>query len=243
MVVGTNGGVEPSSTTKTSTPGSVWPSALAMARCASCGRSCVGITTVAVGPVGSAEDIGAKSRAVIRSPGTVGRWASGDEMQAADLMRLQADAILQAADRLDPAAFRKAVELVANCRGKVVISGSGKSGIIGQKISATLTSIGAPSVSLHPSDALHGGLGIVGQDDVAVLLSNSGETEVLVLLPYLDHRNVPVIAIVGNTRSTLAQRADVVLDAYCEREAGPLNLAPTSSTSVARARRTRRPCR
>lgn len=156
-------------------------------------------------------------------------------MQAADLMRLQADAILQAADRLDPAAFRKAVELVANCRGKVVISGSGKSGIIGQKIAATLTSIGAPSVSLHPSDALHGGLGIVGPDDVAVLLSNSGETEVLVLLPYLDHRNVPVIAIVGNTRSTLAQRADVVLDAHCEREAGPLNLAPTSSTSVALA--------
>jgi arabinose-5-phosphate isomerase len=160
---------------------------------------------------------------------------SADQLQAAELMKLQADAIVQAAERLDPAAFRKAVELVSSCRGKVVLSGAGTSGIIGQKISATLTSTGSPAVSLHPSDALHGALGIVSADDVAILISNSGETEVLVLLPYLDDRKVPVIAIVGNTRSTLARRADVVLDAFCEREAGPLNLAPTSTTSVALA--------
>lgn len=160
---------------------------------------------------------------------------SADQLQAAELMKLQAHAIVQAAERLDPAAFRKAVELVSSCRGKVVLCGAGKSGIIGQKIAATLTSTGSPAVSLHPSDALHGGLGIVSADDVAILISNSGETEVLVLLPYLDDRKVPVIAIVGNTRSTLARRADVVLDAFCEREAGPLNLAPTSTTSVALA--------
>lgn len=157
-------------------------------------------------------------------------------MQAAELMKLQAEAIVQAADRLDTAAFRKAVELVSSCRGKVILSGAGTSGIIGQKISATLTSTGAPAISLHPADALHGGLGIVSSDDVAILVTNSGETdEVLVLLPYLEERRVPVIAIVGNVHSTLAHRADVVLDAFCEREAGPLNLAPTSTTSVALA--------
>ena len=161
---------------------------------------------------------------------------SADQLQAAELMKLQADAILQAADRLDPAAFRKAVELVASCRGKVIVSGAGTSGIIGSKISATLTSTGSPAISLHPSDALHGGLGIVSSDDVAILVTNSGETdEVLVLLPYLEERRVPLIAIVGNVRSTLARRADVVLDAFCERESGPLNLAPTSTTSVALA--------
>jgi arabinose-5-phosphate isomerase len=159
-----------------------------------------------------------------------------DHLQAAELMKLQADAIVQAADRLDPAAFRKAVDLVAGCRGKVIISGAGTSGIIGRKISATLTSTGTPALSLHPSDALHGGLGIVAADDVAILVTNSGETdEVLVLLPYLEERKVPVIAIVGNTRSTLARRADVVLDAFAEKEAGPLNLAPTTSTSIALA--------
>ena len=159
-----------------------------------------------------------------------------DQLQAAELMRLQADAIVQAADRLDPAAFRKAVELVAGCRGKVIVSGAGSSGIVGRKISATLTSTGTASVSLHPSDALHGGLGIVDSDDVAILVTNSGETdEVLVLLPYLEERKVPLIAIVGNTRSTLARHADVVLDAFAEREAGPLNLAPTSSTTIALA--------
>jgi arabinose-5-phosphate isomerase len=158
------------------------------------------------------------------------------ELQAPQLMRLQAEAIIEAADRIDPAAFQRAVELVADSEGKTVISGTGASGIIGRKIAATLTSTGTAAVFLHPSDALHGGLGIVTGDDIAIVISNSGETdELLAFLPYLEHRKVPMIAIVGNVRSTLARRAEVVLDAFAAREACPLDLAPTSSTSVALA--------
>ena len=116
------------------------------------------------------------------------------------------------------------------------MSGTGASGNIGRKISATLTSTGSAAVYLHPSDALHGGLGVVTPDDVAIVLSNSGETdELLALLPYLADRKVPVVAIVGNVRSTLARYAEVVLDAFAAREACPLDLAPTASTSVALA--------
>ena len=154
----------------------------------------------------------------------------------ADLIRVLAQALLDAADRLDPTAFAGAVDLVSGTEGRVLLSGAGTSGMIARKIAATLTSTGTPALFLHPSDALHGGLGIVTGDDVAVLVSNSGETdELLVLLPYLEHRKVPVIAIVGNLRSTLASRSAVVLDAFAAREAGPLNLAPTSSTAVALA--------
>src|SRR5207253_11102509 len=104
------------------------------------------------------------------------------------------------------------------------------------KLAATLTSTGTAALFLHPSDALHGGLGIVSPHDVAIVVSNGGETdELLALLPYLEHRKVPVIAIVGNLRSTLAGRAAVALDAFAAREACPLNLAPTASTSVALA--------
>jgi arabinose-5-phosphate isomerase len=152
------------------------------------------------------------------------------------LMRMQAEAITAAAARLDERAFARAVDLVATCQGNTVLSGSGKSGIIAQKIAATLTSTGTAAVFLHPSDALHGGLGIVGSDDVAIILSNSGENdEVLACIPYLADRKVPLVVIVGNLDSTLAHHADVALDAYASREACPLNLAPTSSTSVALA--------
>ena len=154
----------------------------------------------------------------------------------ADLIRLQAQALLDAADRLDPATFATAVDLLSAVEGRVLLSGAGTSGVIARKIAATLTSTGTAALFLHPSDALHGGLGIVTGDDVAVLVSNSGETdELLVLLPYLEHRKVPVIAIVGNLRSTLASRSAAALDAFAAREACPLNLAPTSSTSVALA--------
>ncbi|HYE15521.1 MAG TPA: KpsF/GutQ family sugar-phosphate isomerase, partial [Pyrinomonadaceae bacterium] len=130
----------------------------------------------------------------------------------------------------------RAVSLLSACRGKVVLVGVGKSGNVAQKIAATLTSTGTVSVFLHPSDALHGGIGLVAADDVVVVLSNSGETaEIVELLPYLQHRRAPVVAIVGNTDSTLARRADVVLDASVEQEACPLNLAPTTSTTVALA--------
>lgn len=159
-----------------------------------------------------------------------------DRYDASELMRLQADAIVEAAARLDHSAFERAVDLVVHCDGKVVVSGAGTSGNIARKVTATLTSTGSAAVFLHPSDALHGGLGLVAPGDVAIVVSNSGEVdEILAFLPHLGHRKVPVVAIVGNLRSTLARQAEVVLDAAAAREACPLNLAPTSSTSVALA--------
>jgi arabinose-5-phosphate isomerase len=152
------------------------------------------------------------------------------------LLRIESDAIAQTATRLDAAQVSHVVDLLANCGGKVVILGVGKSGIIGQKIAATLTSTGTAALYLHPSDALHGSLGIVQQDDVVIVLSNSGETdEIVAMLPYLKNRDVPIVAIVGNVNSTLARRADAVLDASVDQEACPLNLAPTTSTTVALA--------
>jgi arabinose-5-phosphate isomerase len=153
-----------------------------------------------------------------------------------NLLRIEADAIAQTATRLDAAAVERVVDLLACCEGKVVILGVGKSGIIGQKIAATMTSAGTVALYLHPSDALHGGLGIVQGNDVVIVLSNSGETdEIVEMLPYLKHRALPIIAIVGNLNSTLARSAAVVLDASVDKEACPLNLAPTTSTTVALA--------
>ena len=153
-----------------------------------------------------------------------------------NLLRIESDAIAQTATRLDPAAVERVVDLLAECKGKLVIVGVGKSGIIGQKIAATMTSAGTAAFYLHPSDALHGGLGIVQSNDVVIMLSNSGETdEILAMLPYLKNREVAIVAIVGNLNSTLARRADVVLDASVDKEACPLNLAPTTSTTVALA--------
>src|SRR6185437_4937662 len=152
------------------------------------------------------------------------------------VLRIESDAIAQTANRLDPEQAGRVVELLAACKGKVVILGVGKSGIIGQKIAATMTSAGTAALYLHPSDALHGGLGIVQADDVVIVLSNSGETdEIVAMLPYLKNRSVPIVAVVGNLNSTLARRSDVVLDASVDQEACPLNLAPTTSTTVALA--------
>lgn len=156
--------------------------------------------------------------------------------QVVELLRIEAAAIASTTARLQRAEVERAVELLAECRGKVVLVGVGKSGNIAEKIAATLTSTGTAAVYLHPSDALHGGLGLVTPDDVVIALSNSGETdEVLTMLPYLKNRRVPIIALVGNLRSTLARSADVVLDASVDQEACPLNLAPTTSTTVALA--------
>lgn len=156
--------------------------------------------------------------------------------QVRSLLQLEADAIAASAQRLDPEAVEQAVELLLHCRGKVVLSGVGKSGIVAQKIAATLNSIGTTAVFLHPCDALHGDLGIVNAADVGVVLSNSGETDELIqMMPHLKHRAVPTIAILGNLNSTLAQQATVTLDASVDREACPLNLAPTTSTTVALA--------
>ncbi len=156
--------------------------------------------------------------------------------QVVDLMLMEAEAIRATASRLKRKQVKRALELLYDCRGKVLVVGVGKSGHIAEKIAATLTSTGTAAVYLHPSDALHGGLGIVNPGDVVIALSNSGETdEVLTMLPYLKHRQVPIIAIVGNLRSTLARTAEVVLDASVDQEACPLNLAPTTSTTVALA--------
>src|SRR4029078_3434021 len=152
------------------------------------------------------------------------------------VLRIESDAIAQTATRLDREQGGRVVDVLANCTGKVVILGVGKSGIIGQKIAATMTSAGTAALYLHPSDALHGGLGIVQADDVVIVLSNSGETdEIVAMLPYLKNRSVPIVAVVGNLNSTLARRSDVVLDASVDQEACPLNLAPTTSTTVALA--------
>lgn len=154
----------------------------------------------------------------------------------AALLQLEADAITFAARRLQPSEVEQAIELLSACQGKVVVLGIGKSGIVARKIAATLTSTGTGAMYLHPSDALHGDIGCVSSADVAVLLSNSGETdELLLLLPHLKRRGVPCISIVGNLRSTLAANSDVILDASVEREACPFNLAPTASTTVALA--------
>ncbi|MDT5123977.1 MAG: arabinose-5-phosphate isomerase [Acidobacteriota bacterium] len=156
--------------------------------------------------------------------------------QVIDLLLMEADAIRVTASRLKPEHVERAIELLKTCRGKVVLVGVGKSGNIAEKIAATMTSTGTVAVYLHPSDALHGGLGIVTSEDVVVALSNSGETdEIVTMLPYLKHRRVPIIALVGNINSTLARSADVILDASVDQEACPLNLAPTTSTTVALA--------
>ncbi len=152
------------------------------------------------------------------------------------MLRIESDAIAQTANRLDRAAVEQAIELLSACKGKILLVGVGKSGVIAQKIAATLTSTGTVALHLHPSDALHGGLGIVNSDDVVIALSNSGETdEVIAMLPFLKQRRVPIIAIVGNLNSTVARKAEVVLDASVDQEACPLNLAPTTSTTVALA--------
>src|SRR4051812_39905930 len=155
---------------------------------------------------------------------------------ALDVLGHEAGAIAAAAQRLDRVTFDRAAQLLAGCAGTVATVGAGTSGIVARKIAATLTSTGTPAVFVHPSDALHGGLGVIGSQEVVIAVSNSGETaELSALFPYLRGREVPMIAIVGNLRSSLAQHADVALDAYAEREAGPHGIVPTTSSSVALA--------
>jgi arabinose-5-phosphate isomerase len=151
------------------------------------------------------------------------------------VLELEAREIERAASRLD-GAFARAVALLAAARGRVIVSGVGKSGLIARKIAATLTSTGTPATYLHPVDSLHGDLGIVGREDVAILLSKSGETEELFgLLTALQRLSVPIIALTGGADSTLAKVAKEVLDAGVAEEACPHDLAPTTSTGVALA--------
>jgi arabinose-5-phosphate isomerase len=138
-------------------------------------------------------------------------------------------------DRLDEG-FEQAVMLVDQCRGRVVVTGMGKSGIIAKKIAATLASIGIPSAFLHPAEGIHGDLGMISRGDVVIALSNSGETEELIkILPAIKRLGLSLIALTGNVNSMLAKNSDVVLDVSVAEEACPLDLAPTASTTAALA--------
>jgi arabinose-5-phosphate isomerase len=151
------------------------------------------------------------------------------------VLRLEAESIIALCPRLDER-FVTAVELMRSCRGRVVVAGMGKSGLVGRKIAATLASTGTPAYFLHPAEGVHGDLGILGRDDVVLGLSNSGETdEMLGVLPQIKRLGVPLILLTGNPRSTLARQSDVVLDVAVREEACPMNLAPTSSTTAALA--------
>lgn len=154
---------------------------------------------------------------------------------AQDVLRMEAEAVLELVPRVDKN-FADAVTLILECHGRTVITGMGKSGIIGRKMAATLASTGTPSFYLHPAEGIHGDLGMVTCDDVVIALSNSGETgEVLNILPSLRRIGAKIIAMVGNSNSTLAKNADVVLNVGVSQEACPLGLAPTSSTTAALA--------
>lgn len=151
------------------------------------------------------------------------------------VLRLEADAIGRAGERLG-APFVEACTLLANAKGRVIVSGIGKSGIVARKIAATLTSTGTPSTFLHPVEGLHGDLGIVSNQDVAILLSKSGETaELAGLIDYFLRTGVPIIGMTGRVDSALGANATVVLDCSVEEEACPHDLAPTTSTTVTQA--------
>ena len=154
---------------------------------------------------------------------------------AQNVLRMEAEAILELVPRVDEN-FTAAVEMILACPGRTVITGMGKSGIIGRKMAATLASTGTPSFYLHPAEGIHGDLGMVTAGDVVIALSNSGETgEVLNILPSLRRIGAKIIAMVGSENSTLAKNADVVLNVGVSKEACPLGLAPTSSTTAALA--------
>ena len=154
---------------------------------------------------------------------------------AARELRLEAESISGLRGRLDDN-FVRAVELMHGCRGRVIVTGMGKSGLIGRKIASTLASTGTPAYFLHPAEGVHGDIGMVARDDLVLGLSNSGETdEVLAVLPAIKRLGVPLILLTGSPASTLARQADVILDVGVPEEACPMNLAPTSSTTAALA--------
>lgn len=160
----------------------------------------------------------------------------GDKVltRAENVLRLESDGILSMIERLDES-FVNAVQLLRQCRGKVVVTGLGKSGLICRKIAATLASTGTPAFFLHSGDGVHGDLGMVMQGDVVLAISNSGETEeILKLLPHFKHHGIKLIVMTGNPESSLAKAGDVVLNVRV-KEACPLGLAPTTSTTVALA--------
>lgn len=154
---------------------------------------------------------------------------------AKEVLDIESDAILRLKNGIGEN-FEKAIELLYACRGRVIVSGMGKSGHIGKKIAATLSSTGTPSYFLHPAESTHGDSGIITRDDVIIAISNSGETkELLNLLPLIKRFGVPMIAMTGGLNSTLSKTGEVTLDISVEKEACPLNKAPTASTTAALA--------
>jgi arabinose-5-phosphate isomerase len=155
--------------------------------------------------------------------------------RAKEVLNIEATGIVSLIDRLDDH-FIQAIELLYNCRGKVVVTGLGKSGLVCRKIAATFSSMGTPSFFLHAGDANHGDMGMIMEGDVVLAVSNSGETEeILTLIPTLKRIGVRIVAMTGNHDSTLSRAADVVLDAGVTEEACPLGLSPTASTTAALA--------
>jgi arabinose-5-phosphate isomerase len=151
------------------------------------------------------------------------------------VLQTEANAILKALGRINHQ-FETAVEILFRCRGQIVVTGMGKSGLIGRKIAATMTSIGSPAVFLHPAEAIHGDIGIIHPEDTVIALSTSGETgEVKRLLSYLKRLGIKLISLVGNPRSTLARQSDVFIDCSVEKEACPIGLVPSASSTLALA--------
>ncbi len=162
---------------------------------------------------------------------TLNKISSIEEL-AKEVLDIEAQSIMKLKDRIG-ADFDRAIDILYNCRGRVIITGMGKSGHIGRKIAATLSSTGTPSYFLHPAESTHGDSGLITRDDVVVAISNSGETaELLNLLPLIERFGVPMIAMTGKLNSTLAQKSEVVLDISVEKEACPLGKAPTASTTA-----------
>jgi arabinose-5-phosphate isomerase len=169
-----------------------------------------------------------------RSPGRENvRWTLKEILrQAREVIQIEAEAVQGLLDRLDEK-FLQAVEAILACKGRVVVTGIGKSGLVGRKIVATLTSTGTPAMFLHPVEGLHGDLGMVTAQDIVIAISNSGETaEITSILPSLKKIGAPIIAMTGSLNSTLARMSEIVLDVGVDREACPLGLAPTSSTTA-----------
>ena len=152
--------------------------------------------------------------------------------RAKKVLRIEAEATAALIDRIDER-FERAVTMILNCEGRVVVTGMGKSGLIGKKIAATLASTGTPALFLHPAEGIHGDLGMVMRGDTVIALSNSGETDELSrMLPSLKRLGIGIIALTGNPESTLAKNSDVVIDVGVKEEACPLGLAPTASTTA-----------
>jgi len=171
------------------------------------------------------------------APSSAGRASREDAALAIarEVLEIEAKAVSDLIGSLDQR-FVQAVETILNCRGRVVVSGIGKSGHIARKIASTLASTGTPAFFVHPAEASHGDLGMVARDDVFIALSNSGESEeLLAIIPLLKRQGAKLVAMTGNPQSTLAREADIHLYAGAEKEACPLNLAPTASTTAALA--------